>query len=121
VSGNIDRAGGIVFGLRDVSNYYVLRINAMEDNMILFEYVNSRRFERASAREPIRIGTWHDVGVHIQGTTVQGFLDGRLVLSYAATEPVHGFVGLWTKADSVTEFDKLTIKTGEHIRTIEFD
>lgn len=45
--GSIDQAGGLVFGLRDIGNYFVFRINALEDNAILFEFVNNNRIERA--------------------------------------------------------------------------
>jgi pyruvate,water dikinase len=110
LSGNIDRAGGIVFGLRDVSNYYVLRINALEDNVSLFEYVNSRRIERASFRETIRTGKWHGLRVEVHERNIRCFLNNRVVLEYDAGSPVHGYIGLWTKADSVTFFDELVIE-----------
>jgi pyruvate,water dikinase len=121
VSGNIDRAGGIVFGLHDVSNYYVLRINALEDNVILFEFVNSKRVERARVPANIHSDRWYDIAVGIQGNTIKGFLDNGPVMTYTTDKPIHGFIGLWTKADSVTEFGNLTVETGGHIRTIDFD
>jgi pyruvate,water dikinase len=121
VSGNIDRAGGLVFGLLDVSNYYVLRINSLENNVILFEFVNSKRVERASVPAKIPSGQWYDIAVRIQGNTLEGLLDNKPLLTYTADKPIHGFVGLWTKADSVTEFDDLSVETGGHIRTMKFD
>ena len=120
VSGNIDRAGGIAFGIRDVSNYFVLRINALEDNVILFEYVNSRRLQRASLKKTIPSGVWQEVAVRISGNEVKGFLDGREVIAYAASQPPQGLVGLWTKADSVTLFDRMTIETEAGKKTIEW-
>ncbi|MGC2061455.1 MAG: PEP/pyruvate-binding domain-containing protein, partial [Thermodesulfovibrionales bacterium] len=39
-SGRLDRAGGIAFGIRDRENYFVLRTNALEGNVILFEFIN---------------------------------------------------------------------------------
>jgi len=35
-----------------------------------------------------------------------------LLLEYQAERPLHGFVGLWTKADSVSYFDDLVIEAG---------
>jgi len=32
ISGEVDRAAGLVFRLRDANNYYVVRANALEDN-----------------------------------------------------------------------------------------
>jgi len=111
ISGNIDRAGGIAFGMRDVSNYFALRINALEDNVILFEYVNGRRFERASARQPVPANHWYDLRVEVQDLDIRCYLDDKPVLDYKAGKPIEGYVGLWTKADSVTLFDGLVVET----------
>ena len=43
VSGNIDRAGGLVFRLKDPNNYYIVRANALENNYRLYHVVNGRR------------------------------------------------------------------------------
>ena len=45
-AGKIDQVAGLAFAIRDVGNYFVLRINALEDNFALFEYVNGKRFLR---------------------------------------------------------------------------
>jgi pyruvate,water dikinase len=111
VSGNIDRAGGIAFGMVDVSNYFAFRINALEDNVILFEFVNGRRIERTSVREKIASGQWHDLRVEVRDRVIRCFLNDRAVLEYGAGKAVRGYVGLWTKADSVTLFDGLVIET----------
>ncbi len=118
--GHIDRAGGLVFGLRNAANYFVFRINALEDNAILFEYVNDRRIERASVREEIRSNRWYQLAVRIQGSRISCLLDDRLVIEYEASAPVEGSIGIWTKADSVTLFDTLTIEAGGGLRTILF-
>ena len=55
VGGHIDRAGGIAFGLRSLGNYFVWRLNALEDNLVLFEYENHRRHQRATSQTEDRI------------------------------------------------------------------
>lgn len=120
VGGNIDRAGGIAFGIRDVNNYFVLRINALEDNVILFEYANGRRLQRALASQEIPSGLWQEVAVRIRGNSVEGFLDGRQVITYESEGRIRGFIGLWTKADSVTLFDRMKIETADGMRTMEW-
>ncbi|MFZ5998638.1 MAG: hypothetical protein ACOYW7_14305 [Nitrospirota bacterium] len=119
VSGHIDRAGGIAFGLSNASNYFVLRINALEDNVILFEYVNGKRIQRISVQEKIKSNTGHQLTVKVSGRHIKGYLNDRLVIEYIAEKPVRGFVGLWTKADSVTYFDELTITTDDRTKEIE--
>ncbi len=120
VSGHIDRAGGIAFGMKNVSNYFVLRINALEDNVVLFEYVNSKRIERASATRKITSGAWHTLKTEVSGSSIKGYFDGEQVIEYSSDKPFTGFIGLWTKADSVTCFDELTIQANDRKRIIGF-
>ena len=42
--------------------------------------------------------------------SIQGWLDGKLLLDHRDTRFRSGQVGLWTKADSVTAFDDLVIR-----------
>jgi pyruvate, water dikinase len=110
VKGNIDQAGGLVCGLRNAGNYYVLRINALEDNVILFEYVDNKRFQRVSAEKKIETNRWYRLRVEMTGSTLKGLVDEEPVLEYQADRPIQGYVGLWTKADSVTAFRNLNWK-----------
>ncbi|PYR31087.1 MAG: hypothetical protein DMF90_26325, partial [Acidobacteria bacterium] len=49
VSGREDQAGGVVWRARDSNNYYVARVNALEDNITAYHTVNGRRTERKRA------------------------------------------------------------------------
>lgn len=120
VGGYIDRAGGIAFGIRNAADYFVPRINALENNIILFEYRNNRRVQRASAQRALASGTWHHLTVEIRERKIRGYLNGELLIEYTAEKAVKGFIGLWTKADSTTYFDGLTVTTGERKERIEF-
>jgi pyruvate,water dikinase len=110
MGGRIDQAGGLAFGLRNVGNYFVLRVNALENNLILFEFVNNRRFTRASASLEIETDRWYEIRVETSGNRILGFLDGELVIDTTSEWPAQGYVGLWAKADSVTAFKDLTIR-----------
>ena len=120
VGGHIDRAGGIAFGIQNAGNYFVLRINALEDNVILFEYKENKRYQRISVTEKIESQKWYELSVEIRGKEITGYLSREKVLEYMAEKPVKGLVGLWTKADSVTYFDALTIKTDAAEKGITF-
>lgn len=119
MSGRIDQAGGLAFGLTSVSDYFVLRLNALEDNIILFEYVHSKRVARASVSRTIARNEWHTLAVSVKGACVEGFLNGEKILDYCGGKPITGFIGLWTKADSVTAFADLTVGTDALSRVIE--
>lgn len=107
--GHIDQAGGVAFGISDWNNYFVFRINALEDNAILFEFRNGKRFSRVEVETEISSGTWHLLRVVIRGERVSAFLNSQEIITYASEVAVHGHVGLWTKADSVTEFRGLNV------------
>ena len=98
----------------------MLRVNALEDNVILFEYVNNKRLTRASVQKEIKKDQWYLITVEISGNTLKGYLDDELLMEYTAERPLAGYVGLWTKADSVTYFDELTIEEGGKKRVIDF-
>jgi len=104
VAGFIDQAGGIAFGIQNIGNYFVFRLNSLEDNLVLFEYVNSRRIERQSVSKPLEAGRWYQLKVHIEDRELTVFIDDESVMTYAADRSLAGYVGLWTKADSVTWF-----------------
>ena len=110
VSGKEDASGGIIFRARDGRNYLLVRANALENNFRLYAIVNGKRSTIASARvtEPT-LGTWHTIRVVAVGPKIQAYLDGVLLLDHDDKTFAEGWVGLWTKADSVTEFADLEI------------
>jgi pyruvate,water dikinase len=120
VDGSIDRAGGLAFGIKDINNYFVLRVNALEGNIILFEFLRGRRIQRVSVERPIDSGRWSDVSIEVHGNEILGLLDGEVVIRYTADRSLAGYIGLWTKADSVTAFDGLVATTDGVRRTYAF-
>ena len=109
ISGQEDASGGIVFRFSD-GKYYVVRANALEDNFRLY-YNDRGRRQLASARvTPPALGRWHTVRVVAVGDRIQGWLNGALLLDQRDTRFRAGRVGMWTKADSITAFDDLTVR-----------
>jgi hypothetical protein len=109
ISGREDASGGIVFRFTD-SKYYVVRANALENNFRLYSYDRGRRqLASASVKAPA-LGRWHTVRVVAVGDHIQAWLDGALRLDHRDARFTSGRVGLWTKADSITAFDDLTIR-----------
>jgi pyruvate,water dikinase len=111
--GHIDRAGGIAFGLRSLGNYFVWRLNALEDNLVLFEYENHRRHQRASSQKKIESNRWYGLEVELSGRTIKGYLDEALILTHETATHLKGYAGLWTNADSVTWFRNFTVQRKE--------
>lgn len=109
LSGRQDASGGIVFRFND-GKYYVVRANALEDNCRLY-YYDRGRSQLATARvKAPALGQWHTVRVVAIGERIQAWLDDTRYLEHRDTRFKLGRVGLWTKADSITAFDDLTIR-----------
>jgi 3-keto-disaccharide hydrolase len=110
ISGKEDASGGIIFRARDGRNYLLARANALENNFRLYTMIDGQRRVIASATvtEP-KLGEWHSIRVVAKGTNVQAYLDDALLLDHDDRTFSGGYVGLWTKADSVTEFADLVI------------
>ena len=110
VSGREDASGGIIFRAKDGQNYLLVRANALENNFRLYTIVNGKRSTIASARvnEP-KLGVWHTIRVVATGRKVEAYLNGARLLDHEDRTFTEGWIGLWTKADSVTEFADLEI------------
>ena len=110
ISGKEDASGGIIFRAKDGRNYFLVRANALENNFRLYTLVNGKRSTIASARvtEP-SLGAWHSICVVALGPKIQAYLNGALLLDHSDKTFTDGWLGLWTKADSVTEFADLEV------------
>lgn len=109
ISGQTDQAAGIIFRVKDKDNYYILRANALEDNVDFFTYASGRRSLLKEGTAKISSGNWHELKADVAGNRFQGFLDGKLVVEATDDSFQVGKIGLWTKADSVTCFDNVTV------------
>src|SRR5262245_24872002 len=109
ISGGTDASGGIVFRLTD-GKHYVVRANALETNFRLYYYDRGRRQLATAGVKAPALGQWHTVRVVNVGDRVQAWLDGKPYLDHRDSRFKSGRVGLWTKADSMTAFDDLTIR-----------
>jgi len=108
ISGSEDRAAGIIFRIQDKDNYYILRANALEDNINIYKYVGGSRHEIQGGSAKVASGTWQELRVEVKGNTIRGYLNGKQVVEARDDTFKVGKVGLWTKADSVTCFDNVT-------------
>jgi hypothetical protein len=110
VAGEVDRAAGLVFRLKDANNYYIVRANALENNYRLYHVINGSRRQFAGANFKVTSGEWHELKVECIGNKIICYYDGAKKIE--ATDDTYkdaGKIGLWTKADSVTYFDDLRV------------
>jgi hypothetical protein len=109
VAGKVDQAGGIIVRVTDKDNYYVVRANALEDNVRLYRVIRGRRSEFAGADTKVRSGAWQTLRLRVEGSRFRVHFEGKQLFEGSDTRlPGPGAIGLWTKADSVTHFDQLS-------------
>src|SRR5262245_28617871 len=78
VKGEKDQGGGIVWRYQDANNYYVCRMNPLEDNFRVYKVVDGKRskeFQNAEAKVPA--GEWHTLKVRQSGEKIECFLNGK--------------------------------------------
>jgi hypothetical protein len=114
ISGSEDRAAGLVWRAKDANNYYVVRANALENNVVLYKTVNGKRSPLDivgrkggyGVEKPVSSGEWHTLRVEFAGEGFKVLFNGEPLFEVKdSTFAEPGQVGLWTKADSVTVFD----------------
>ena len=114
VAGTVDEAGGIVLRLSTPDDYYVARANALEDNVRFYRVVKGRREQLAGADLKVSANQWHMLTLRAEGERFTVFFDRNALFSAQdGTFRDAGKVALWTKADSVTYFDTISITSLE--------
>ena len=118
VSGRVDQAAGLVWRYQNEDNYYLVRANALEGNVVLYKVQNGQRTDLPvkgegrtygqSAKVPG--GQWSTLRVTAMGSRFDVYFNGaKLYEVEDATFKGPGRIGVWTKADSITHFDDLTV------------
>jgi hypothetical protein len=111
VAGTVDQAGGIAVRLLTPDDYYAVRANALEDNVRFYRVVKGKREKLAGADIKVAGNAWHTLALKAEGDRFSISYDGQpLFAAQDTTFRNAGKVALWTKADSITHFDKLTIR-----------
>jgi hypothetical protein len=109
LAGSVDQGFGLVWRYRDANNYYITRCNALEDNCTIYHVIDGSRRPFQNHEVRVSTNTWHTLKMEARGNHFVVWFDGRKVLDAHDDTFQSGRAGLWTKADSVIEFDDLTI------------
>src|SRR5690349_10302399 len=132
ISGEADRASGILFNVKPNGDWLAVRYNDTENNVALWEFHNGiRRNMRFSDRaKPFMLdrNAWHELKLTVDGADLKAWLDGAIAIEHTlGTEPaagrrgaphpdlypannavlrppVAGKIGLWSKTDSTSYF-----------------
>lgn len=128
ISGEVDASGGLVFRYQDDGNYYVVRANALEGNVVAYKTKKGERSNigvkgRGNAygvKAEVPHQQWNTLRVIAKGSLIEVFMNGRKLFEVENdTFAEAGKVGLWTKADAVTQFDDLQVTSLDDSRREE--
>ena len=109
IAGKEDQAGGVIWRVQDANNYYIARANALEDNVTIYHTINGKRVAFKNINTKVTSGVWHTLRVDFAGDKFTVTFDGAKVIEATDESFANaGKVGVWTKADSVTQFDNFT-------------
>ena len=120
ISGRADQAAGLVWRFQNQDNYYIVRANALEDNVVLYKVQQGQRTDLPVKGEgrtygkpaDVPAGQWSTLRVVATAARFEVYFNGRKLYEVDDTTFTQsGRVGVWTKADSVTHFDDLTVTT----------
>ncbi len=118
VSGRVDQAAGLVWRYQDEDNYYIVRANALENNVVLYKVEKGKRADLPLKGEgrtygkkaEVPAGKWSTLRLVAAGPRFEVYFEGvKLYEVEDTTFTQSGRIGVWTKADSVTQFDDLTV------------
>ncbi len=120
LSGKVDASGGLIFRCSDPNNFYVVRANSLEGNVVAYKTENGKRDNIGVKGQGNAYGVeadvphqqWNTLRVRVQDGLFEVFLnDKKLFEVENDTFTAVGKVGLWTKADAVTYFDDLSVRS----------
>ena len=112
MGGQLDQCAGILFNVKPNGDYLAVRFNGKEDNLVLWTFKSGKRsfVKKGVHNVHLNMGDWHRMKIAVDGTQLRGYLDDELLLEYTLAEPVSGKVGLWSKTDSVSQFDDYSLQ-----------
>jgi hypothetical protein len=112
VGGDIDQDAGIVFNYQPNGDMMAIRLDSLENNMKLYQWVQGQpSVLKLAENVPTAMARWHDLAVAVSngGMHVDGSLDGFKFIDADLATPVSGQVGVWAKTDTVVLFDSFTV------------
>jgi hypothetical protein len=120
ISGRVDQAAGLVWRYQNADNYYLVRANALENNVVVYKVENGSRTDLPvkgkgrtyGQKVTVPAGQWSTLRIVANGPLIAAYFNGTKLFEVEDTTfGQAGQVGVWTKADSVTQFDDLTVVT----------
>jgi len=109
-TGKEDQGGGLIWRCKDENNYYICRMNPLENNFRVYKVINGKRQQLQSVKFKTETGKWYVVRAKMVGNHIMCFVGDKKLLDVTDDEIKDaGMVGLWTKADASSSFDNIAV------------
>ena len=99
IGGTGDMGGGLMWHALDDRNYYLTRINPLEQNIRIYRVEGGVRKLMANHEQTIQVRQWHRLKVMMHGCQMQIFYDDAIVFDICDKTLARGRIGLWTKSE----------------------
>jgi hypothetical protein len=100
---------GLVFGLRDPDNFYVLTASAIHDTVALHRYLHGRQRWVREEHYLTRGDETHALSVEVQGDRVAAAIDGKKLFDERGIVDTDGGIGLWARVTALGCFSDVQV------------
>jgi len=108
--GKSDQGGGVAVRLNNPKNYYLVQLDALRDRVLFSRVRDGAPEEIVGVDADIASHSWHTLAVRAKDDEFTVSLDGNWVFTgFDKTLSQPGRIALWTKGDSHTRFDSISI------------
>lgn len=106
IGGASDQFASILFGLNADGDHLAYRYNTKDGDTALWKVVNGQRerIHHGGVHIDVPLNEWRTLKMRVQGAQITGWVNDTQALQFTLPAPVSGKVGLWSKADSVTDY-----------------
>lgn len=110
VAGSQEQMAGVAFRIQNETNYYVVRVSSLGNNVRFYKFVNGVRSTPIGPELKVPTNVWHELTVECKGNQIRVLLNGTEVLPTLTDSSFpSGKIGFWTKSDSVSRFAEARI------------
>ncbi len=100
---------GLVFGLRDPGDFYVLVASAIHDTVALHRYLHGHIRWVREEHYLTRGDEAHDLSVTVQGDRVAASIDGKTLFDERGIVDTAGGIGLWARVTTLGCFSDVQV------------
>ncbi len=109
-SGKEDPEAGVIFRFIDAKNYYYVRANSLENNIIFYRMSAGQKQAIKSVDVPVPGNKWHGLRIEFRNDAIKVEFNGKELFSAKdSTIKDKGGLGVWTTADTIALFDDVTV------------